>query len=108
MFNVTRDTKDIYIGSSFSNSNNKQNFQHKKPAKQPNLLEDDVPKPIRMVTKDISLKVQRRRQELKLTQKELALKINKNVNVIQEIENGTAKYDRSVLNKLERVLNIKL
>lgn len=108
MFNVTRDTKDIYIGSSFSNSNNKQNFQHKKLAKQPNLLEDDVPKPIRMVTKDISLKVQRRRQELKLTQKELALKINKNVNVIQEIENGTAKYDRSVLNKLERVLNIKL
>ena len=108
MFNVARDTKDIYIGSSFNKSNNKQNSQHKKTAKQPNLLEDDVPKPIKMVSKDISLKVQRRRQELKLTQKELALKINKNVSVIQEIENGTAKYDRSVLNKLERVLSIKL
>lgn len=108
MFNVKRDTKDIYIGSSFNKSNNKQNFQHKKTAKQSDLLEEDAPKPIKTVSKDISLKVQRRRQELKLTQKELALKINKNVSVIQEIENGNAKYDRTILNKLERVLNIKL
>lgn len=108
MFNVSRDTKDIYIGSSFNKSNNKQNSQPKKPIKPLNLLEDDVPKPIKLISKETSLKIQRRRQELKLTQKELALKINKNVSVIQEIENGTAKYDRNILNKLERVLNIKL
>lgn len=108
MFNVSRDTKDIYIGSSFNKSNNKQNSQPKKPIKPLNLLEDDVPKPIKIISKETSLKIQRRRQELKLTQKELALKINKNVSVIQEIENGTAKYDRNILNKLERVLNIKL
>ena len=107
MFNVTRDTKDIYIGSSFKKTNN-NNSQLRKPIKQPNLMDDDVQKPIKQVGKDISLKVQRRRQELKMTQKELALKINKNVSIIQEIENGNAKYDRSILNKLERVLNIKL
>lgn len=107
MFNVSRDTKDIYIGSSF-NKHNKQNSQPKKPIKPLNLLEDDVPKPIKIISKETSLKIQRRRQELKLTQKELALKINKNVSIIQEIENGNAKYDRNILNKLERVLNIKL
>ena len=107
MFNVSRDTKDIYIGSSF-NKHNKQNSQPKKPIKPLNLLEDDAPKPIKLISKETSLKIQRRRQELKLTQKELALKINKNVSVIQEIENGNAKYDRNILNKLERVLNIKL
>lgn len=104
MFNVTRDTKDIYIGSSF----NKRNSQPKKPIKQQTIFEDDVQKPIKLIPKETSLKIQRRRQELNLTQKELALKINKNVNVIQEIENGNAKYDRNILNKLERVLNIKL
>lgn len=108
MFNVSRDTKDIYIGSSFNKHNNKQNSQPKKPIKQPTLSEDDVQKPIKLISKEISLKIQRRRQELKLTQKELALKINKNVSIIQEIENGNAKYDRNILNKLERVLNIKL
>ena len=45
---------------------------------------------------------------MKMTQKELALKINKNVSVIQEIETGQAKYDRGLLNKIGRVLNITL
>ena len=44
MFNVSRDTKDIYIGSSFNKHNNKQNSQPKKPIKQLTLSEDDVQK----------------------------------------------------------------
>ena len=74
MFNVTRDTKEIYIGSAYKNQNKNRNTSYIKPKK-----EDEEPKPIKLVTKEISLTVQRRRQELKLSQKDLAMKINKNV-----------------------------
>ena len=104
MFNITRDTKDIYIGKAMNN----------KPIRQPksntqNKTDDeDTPKPIKLIPKETALKIQRKRQEMKMTQKELALKINKNVSVIQEIETGQAKYDRGLLNKIGRVLNITL
>ena len=103
MFNVTRDTKEIYIGSAYKNQNKNRNTSYIKPKK-----EDEEPKLIKLVTKEISLTVQRRRQELKLSQKDLAMKINKNITIIQDIENGKAKYDRNILNKLEKVLNCKI
>ena len=103
MFNIQYDTKDIYIGKS---TRPKPTIK-KQPNKQKTTEEDDF-KPTKLITKEIALKVQRKRQELKMSQKDLAQKINKNISVIQEIELATAKYDRNILNKLERVLNIKL
>jgi ribosome-binding protein aMBF1 (putative translation factor) len=102
MFNIQHDTKDIYIGKSLKmNTPIKHQFNKKQ-------TEDDNFKPPKLITKEIALKIQKKRNELKMTQKELAQRINKNVTVIQEIELATAKYDRNILNKLERVLNIKL
>ena len=105
MFNVSRNIKDIYVGQSFNNKNKINTTKH---IKQPNYSNEDNQKPIKLINKELSLKIQRRRQELNITQKDLAMKINKNVSVIQEIETGSAKYDRNILNKLERILNIKL
>ena len=46
----------------------------------------------------------------KLTQKEMAIKLNVQFNVYQELENGKAIYNsqtKQTINKLERLLNVK-
>ena len=103
MFNIQHDIKDIYIGKSTKIKPINKPRQNKQK-----LDEEDDFKPTKLITKEIALKVQRKRQKLKMSQKDLAQRINKNVSIIQEIEMATAKYDRNILNKLERVLDIKL
>lgn len=44
----------------------------------------------------------------KLTQKDLANKVNTQASVIQSYENGSAAPDQQLLGKLERILGIKL
>jgi putative transcription factor len=44
----------------------------------------------------------------KMTQKDLANKVNTQASVIQAYENGSATPDQQLLAKLERVLGIKL
>lgn len=48
------------------------------------------------------------RQELQLTQKDVAQKVNEKPSVIQEYESGRAIPSPQVLGKLERVLKVKL
>ncbi|KAG8891100.1 multiprotein-bridging factor 1 [Tulasnella sp. 332] len=48
------------------------------------------------------------RMELKLTQKDVAVKINEKTNVIQDYESGKAIPNAQVLGKLERILGVKL
>ncbi|KAG9014993.1 multiprotein-bridging factor 1 [Tulasnella sp. JGI-2019a] len=48
------------------------------------------------------------RMELKLTQKDLAVKVNEKANVIQDYEGGKAIPNAQVLGKLERILGVKL
>lgn len=48
------------------------------------------------------------RMELKLTQKDVAVKINEKANVIQDYESGKAVPNAQVLGKLERILGVKL
>lgn len=98
-----QDRKDIYIGVKHQvkkrtvKKNNDLDIDNDEPLKQP-----------KMIPRQIGIKIQQKRQELKLTQKDLALKINEKVDIIQKIETGNYIYDRKLLNKLERILNIKL
>lgn len=49
-----------------------------------------------------------RRQELKLTQKDLGTKINEKPQVVQEYESGKAIPNPQILAKMERALGVKL
>ncbi|XP_048775724.1 endothelial differentiation-related factor 1-like [Ostrea edulis] len=57
---------------------------------------------------DVSKLIQLGRSEKKLTQKDLATKINEKTQVITEYENGRAIPSQQVLAKMERVLGMKL
>ena len=98
-----QDRKDNYIG-----------VKHKvikKQIKKNNIDIEDSDEPLKapkLIPRSTGIKIQQKRQELKMSQKDLAFKINEKVNVIQELESGSCKYNRNLLNKLERVLNIKL
>lgn len=67
---------------------------------------DDVTPP-KTFTKEFGLKVQQARAIKKLTQKELAIKINKQVALINDIERGIAIYDGIIVDKLNRILELK-
>lgn len=98
-----QDRKDIYLGMKHQvkkrtvKKNNELDIINDEPLKQP-----------KMIPRQIGIKIQQKRQELKLTQKDLAFKINVKVDIIQKIETGNYVYDCKLLNKLERILNIKL
>jgi ribosome-binding protein aMBF1 (putative translation factor) len=60
---------------------------------------------------ELSKEIMAKRALLKLTQKDVANKLNIQSNVYTELENGKALYSsqtKQLINKLERVLNIKL
>lgn len=102
-----QDRKDIYLNPHPKKTTKmfKQNVYRKKEL---NIENDEPLKAAKLIPHSTGILIQQKRQELKLSQKDLALKINEKVNVIKEIETGNCKYNRNLLNKLERVLNIKL
>ena len=59
------------------------------------------------VGKDMGQKIIKARCEKKMTQKQLALKINKPVQIITTYENGTAILDNKILSSIKRILGIK-
>jgi len=52
--------------------------------------------------------MQAARLELKLSQKDLAAKVNEKVSVLQDYESGKATPNPQILGKLERALAVKL
>ncbi len=70
---------------------------------------DEIVKP-KTVGKEVGQIISRRRQEVtpKLTQADLAKKIQVALPIVQGFESGTAAPDQDVFNKLERSLNVKL
>ncbi|KAJ1974340.1 multiprotein-bridging factor 1 [Dimargaris xerosporica] len=68
---------------------------------------DDVVPPPKL-NNSVPQAIQSARQEKKLTQKELAQKINEKPTVIGEYETGKAIPNPKILGKLERALGVKL
>lgn len=71
-------------------------------------LENDEVIGIEKIPNYISKKLQQERSILKITRKELAQKLNIKESIITDIENGNYSYDKQLLRKIERVLNVKL
>ena len=58
----------------------------------------------------LSKEISSARNNLKLTQKEMAVKLNIQQNIYVELENGKAIYSsatKQLINKIERVINVK-
>lgn len=68
-------------------------------------LEDDI---LEVVVKDYSEKVKKAREGKKLTQEELAKKINEKESLVQKIESGHLEPSLYLAKKLENFLQIKL
>ncbi|KDQ13192.1 hypothetical protein BOTBODRAFT_33804 [Botryobasidium botryosum FD-172 SS1] len=60
------------------------------------------------VAPSVGKAMQAARMELKLSQKDLAAKVNEKVSVLQDYESGKAIPNPQILGKLERVLGVKL
>lgn len=60
------------------------------------------------ITHSFKISLMRARQAKKLSQKELAQKINVKSNLINEYESGKTIPDGQIINKLNRALDIKL
>ncbi len=63
-----------------------------------------------MISKEVGAVIAKRRNELtpKLTQKDLSTKVNSTQAIIQSYENGTGTPDQVLLQKIERILGVKL
>ena len=58
------------------------------------------------ITKELSKSIRDARCSQKLTQKDLANKVNLPLKIINDIENGNAKYNPGQINKIKRSLKI--
>ena len=112
---IVHDTKDIYIGGHQKNNQSEQNEQ--KANYKPNqetmknkhidkIIDSDKPLNHKVVPKNISLLIQQKRCQKKLTQKELARLINEKIDVVQDYENGKAIFNNNVYNKFKKVLQL--
>lgn len=68
---------------------------------------DDVVQ-VKKVDANVGKTISRFRQEKKLSQKDLATKINEKPTVVNEYESGKAVPNQQVLGKIERALGVKL
>ncbi|KAL1746986.1 multi protein bridging factor 1-domain-containing protein [Schizophyllum fasciatum] len=69
--------------------------------------ENEVAPPSK-VAPSVGRAMQAARQELKLSQKDIAQKVNEKPSVIQDYESGRAVPNPQILGKLERALQVKL
>lgn len=68
---------------------------------------DDIIVP-KKVEASVGKAIQKGRQDLKLTQKDLATRINEKPTVVNDYESGRGVPNQQILAKMERVLQIKL
>ncbi|KAJ7378160.1 Endothelial differentiation- factor 1 [Desmophyllum pertusum] len=89
----------------FGGSGNKQHSANKDSAKLDRETEELHHEKVSL---DVGKLIQQSRMEKKLTQKDLATKINEKPQVIMDYESGKAIPNNQVMSKLERALGIKL
>lgn len=69
--------------------------------------QDDVGE-IKRVPKVVGQRIQQGRASKRLTQKDLANQLNVQTNIVAAYENGSAQPDNRLLQRMERVLGVKL
>ena len=70
-------------------------------------LENDT-KPVKHFGQENGKKMQKARCELKLTQEQLAGKLNVQTPVVKSYENGTAIPEQNLLNRINRILSTSI
>jgi len=100
-----RQGSDIETSKKWSAGQNKQHLTTKDTAKLDRETEELHHDTLGL---DVGRIIQQVRNEKKMTQKELATKINEKQQVINEYEAGRAIPNQQVLSKLERVLGVRL
>jgi len=96
--NIKKEKTKVLSGKS---SNTQNNGSGKK------LDESEIPKVI-TVGKDIGMKISQARLAKGFKQKDVARHMNMDASLYQKYENGTAKRNGQLLNKLGRYLGVKL
>ena len=69
------------------------------------LLNEDIE--IKEVPREIAVQVSRARNEKKLTQEQLANKVQENVAAIKDLENAEGPYNPKLVEKIEKTLQVK-
>ncbi|MEM0126695.1 MAG: multiprotein bridging factor aMBF1 [Thermoplasmatales archaeon] len=77
---------------------------HTTPLKKPKEQEDDAEEPV----EDYGKIVKKRREEMGLSQEQLAAKLQEKKNIIAKIEREEIKPDKQIAKKIERVMGIKI
>ena len=84
--------------------------KNKQSAKPPARADIDITDPdanikkVKVYDADFRSKMQQARQEKKISQKELATKLNVKPTVVADIESGKATWDGNMVSKIERIL----
>lgn len=91
---------------SFRNASGGTNKQHASNASK-KVEEDELPK-VKKLDNDFGKRLQQARCAKKMTQKDLAQKINEKQKVVQDYETGKAIPNHTVINKMERALGARL
>jgi len=72
------------------------------------ILNDDSIIEIKENPKELGIQVSQKRNELNLSQDQLAKKINELTSVIKDMENGTGAYNPNIVIKIEKALGFKI
>lgn len=102
---VHQDLKPII----FVKEDKKNSYVPNQPGhKQFKQLDSDEPEAPKVVGLSVGKQIQTARTQKKMSQKDLAMKINVKPNVIQEYESGKAIPDSKVIRKISQILGIKI
>jgi putative transcription factor len=86
-----------------------RNINHNKPGTKTFLaLDSDDPTAPKRIGHTLRITIQSARQAKKMTQKELAIKINVPQGTITDYENGKVIPNSQILSKMSRILGVKL
>lgn len=99
-----QDWRTLYVNK--KTSKEKKNKNKKGPSNSLDKVDNDEFK-IKKVNTNFSNKIRQNRSSKGLTQKELAQKINVKPSVINDYESGKAIPNPTIINKLNRILEIK-
>jgi len=99
----------VYLDKKSKDAEKNKNISKKSPNKEQKMeekIENCEKLKVKVTPVEIGRDIQKKRTELKLTQKDLAQKVNVTPKVILEIEAGKAKHNPQLIVKIKRFLKL--